>query len=89
MSLDHDDADAVLRFSDDVDAALSEAASGFEPWTLRLIGLWVVAGALITLAVRSNGALSTILYILGFAVVAVWAAGFHLAKGDRDRWYSL
>jgi hypothetical protein len=87
MSLDHDDAGAVRRFSEEVDRALAEAAAGFEPWTIRLIAAWVLAGALLTVAVLTDGAVSTILYALGILLVAGWAAGFYRARGDRARWF--
>jgi hypothetical protein len=87
MSLDHADNEAVLRFTDDVERALQDAAAGFEPWTLRLLGAWVIAGALLTGAVLADGAFSTILYVLGIAVVAVSVAGFYVARGERARWF--
>jgi hypothetical protein len=86
MSLDHADDEAVLRFTHDVDRALEEAAPGFEPWTVRLLGAWVLAGALLTGAVLADDALSTILYVLGLAAVVLSTAGFYIAR-DRARWF--
>jgi hypothetical protein len=74
-ALEHSDEAAVDRFTDAVDAALVAGAAGRQAITLRLMAMWVVAGVLLTLAVLANGALSTILYILGFAVLVVALAG--------------
>jgi hypothetical protein len=87
MSLDHADDRAVLEFTQDVERELERAAPGFEPWTLRLLGAWVVAGALLTGAVLADGALSTVLYVLGIAAVAISVAGFYVASGERARWF--
>jgi hypothetical protein len=86
MSLDHRDDAAVRAFTDEVDEHLGLGESGLEPWTLRLLGAWVLAGALITLAVRTDGGLSTALYLLGFVVVAAWVAGFYAARDDAH-WF--
>ena len=75
MTLQHDDEAAVDRFTDAVDEALEQGAAGRQDATLRLIAFWVVAGAVLTLAVRTNSALSTILYIIGIALVVMWLAG--------------
>jgi hypothetical protein len=88
MSLDHHDADAVQRFTEEVDEALAAASpDGFATWTARLVGAWLLGLALITLAVRSDGAVSTVLYLLGLAVVAFWVVGFYSARGERARWF--
>jgi len=75
MTLQHDDEEAVDRFTDAVDAALVRGSAGTQGMTLRLIGLWIVAGVFLTLAVLADDALSTILYIIGFAVLVLALAG--------------
>lgn len=87
MSLDHRDDEAVFRFSEEVDSHLGREGVRLEPWTLRLIGAWVIGGLLITLAVRSDGALSTVLYLVAFAIIAVWVAGFYVARSHGAHWY--
>jgi len=87
MSLDHQDDAAVLRFSDEVDSRLGRPGVTLESWTLRLIATWLAAGLLITVAVRTDGALSTALYLVAFVIVAVWVAGFYLARGSDSHWY--
>jgi hypothetical protein len=87
MSLDHHDAAAVDRFTEDVDRALETGCSGPQGWTVRLIALWLVAGALFSAALRSHDALATVLYVVGLGVVAVWVGGFYLARGERERWF--
>lgn len=86
MSLDHRDDAAVLAFSQDVDSQLGREGSGLEPWTIRLVAAWLVGGVLITLAVRSDGAVSTALYVVALAIVAFWVAGFY-ARGRDAHWY--
>lgn len=86
MSLDHRDDTAVSAFTEEVDRHLGAGESGLEPWTLRLLGAWVVTGLLITLAVRSDGALSTVLYLAALLAIAVWVAGFYVAR-DRAHWF--
>jgi len=75
MTLQHDDEEAVDRFTDAVDAALARGAAGKQAITIRLIGMWIAAGVSLTLAVLSDDALSTVLYIIGFALLAVALAG--------------
>lgn len=87
MSLDHQDDEAVFRFSEEVDRQLGYGESGLEPWTLRFIVLWVLGGVVVTLAVRSDGALSTALYLVAFAIVATWVVGFYVARGQKAHWY--
>jgi hypothetical protein len=74
-ALEHSDEAAVDRFTDAVDAALVRGSAGKQAITLRLMGMWVVAGVFLTLAVLANDALSTVLYIIGFALLAVALAG--------------
>jgi hypothetical protein len=83
MSLQHDDEAAVDRFTDDVDAALARGAEGRQDETLRLLGVWVVAGVLLTLAVLASGALSAVLYVVGIVLVVASIAGplRHAAPG--------
>jgi hypothetical protein len=71
MTLQHDDEDAVDRFTASVDEALIRGAAGRQNAAIRLIGMWMAAGAILTLAVLADDALSTILYILGIALVVV------------------
>lgn len=87
MSLDHRDDDAVLRFTEDVDSRLGREGTGLEPWSVRLVAAWAVSGALVMLAVRSDGELSTVLYLVAFAIIAVWVAGFYAARGEGARWF--
>jgi hypothetical protein len=75
MTLQHDDEDAVDRFTASVDEALARGAAGRQDVTIRLMGMWVVAGVILTLAVLADDALSTILYIIGIALVVVSLAG--------------
>ena len=82
MSLDHRDDAAVGAFADEVDRHLGQGESGLEPWTVRLLAAWLLGGILLTLAVRTDGALSTALYLIGFVVVAAWVAGFYAARDD-------
>ena len=86
MSLDHRDEAAVDAFTDEVDRHLGDSASGLEPWAVRLVAVWAVAGVLITLAVRTDGAVGTALYLAGFLAIALWVAGFYLARGDAH-WF--
>ena len=86
MSLDHGDEAAVNAFTDEVDQHLGRGESGLEPWTIRLLGVWLVAGVLITLAVRSDGGLSTALYLASFVAIALWVAGFYVARDDTH-WF--
>ena len=88
MSLDHHDAAAVERFTAEVDTALGAASAGPQGWTVKLIGVWLVAAAVLTAAIRSDGVLATILYVAGLAVVVAWVAGFYLARGERERWFA-
>lgn len=87
MSLDHRDDGAVLAFSEEVDSHLGRGESGLEPWTLRLLAMWAVSGLLITLAVRSDGVLSGVLYAVALVIVVVWVAGFYVARGEGAHWY--
>ena len=73
--LEHDDEAAVDRFTAAVDEALVAGAAGRQAITIRLIGMWVLAGILLTLAVLADDALSTILYVLGIATLVVALAG--------------
>jgi hypothetical protein len=75
MTLQHDDEAAVDRFTAEVEQALVRGAVGKQEITLRLIATWIVAGALLTLAVLTDDALSTILYVLGIAVVVLAFSG--------------
>jgi hypothetical protein len=86
MTLQHDDEAAVDRFTDEVDAALRAGSAGTQDAALRLIGVWIAAGALLTLAVRTNDALSTVLYIAGIALVVFALARVlpTLAPARRD-----
>jgi hypothetical protein len=86
MTLDHDDSAAVDAFVDRVDRAIDDAAPGYASWTLPLIALWVAVGATLTLAVRAEGTVTILLYLVGVVGVAVWVAGFYLARG-RARWF--
>ena len=86
MTLDHGDQGAVSAFTEEVDQRLGRGESGLEPWSIRLVGAWVLSGALITLAVRSDGALSTVLYVAGIITIAAWVAGFYLAR-DGAHWF--
>ncbi len=86
MSLDHRDDGAVSAFALEVDQHLGREGSGLEPWTVRLVAAWLIGGVLMTLAVRSDGALSTVLYLATFVVVAAWVAGYYLARGD-GHWF--
>ena len=86
MSLDHGDDGAVSAFTEEVDQRLGRGESGLEPWTVRLAAVWLVGGALITFAVRSDGALSTALYLAAMLTVAVWVAGFYMARED-SHWF--
>ncbi len=76
MSLDHRDEAAVDAFTDEVDRHLGGRSSGLEPWAVRLLAAWAVAGVLITLAVRTDGVVGTALYLAGFAAIAIWVTGF-------------
>ncbi len=86
MSLDHGDDAAVSAFTEEVDQRLGRGESGLEPWTVRLLGAWVLSGVLITLAVRSDGAMSTVLYLGALITVVAWVAGFYLAR-DGAHWF--
>lgn len=86
MSLDHGDDAAVSAFTEEVDQRLGRGESGLEPWTVRLLAVWLIGGALITLAVRSDGGLSTVLYLVALLSVAVWVAGFHMARSG-SHWF--
>jgi hypothetical protein len=86
MSLDHRDDAAVLAFSEEVDSRLGRGEAGVEPWTIRLISAWVLSGLLITLAVRSDGVLGTVLYVAALAIVVVWVLGFY-ARASKTHWY--
>ncbi len=78
MSLDHRDDVAVSTFADEIDQRLGRGESGLEPWTLRLLAVWVLSGVLITAGVRSDGVISTLLYLTALLTVAVWVAGFYV-----------
>ena len=86
MSLDHRDDAAVSAFALEVDQHLGREGSGLEPWTVRLLAAWLVGGVLMTLAVRSDGAMSTVLYLATLVVVAAWVAGFYVAR-DGSHWF--
>ncbi len=86
MSLDHGDTIAVSAFTDEVDRRLGAGQSGLEPWTVRLLGVWILGGALVTLAVRTEGVLSGVLYLAAFITIAVWVAGFYVAR-DSAHWF--
>ena len=86
MTLDHHDRDAVDAFVDSVERAIDDAAPGHASWTLPLIAVWIAVGVALTLAVRAEGALATLLYVVGLAGAAAWVAGFYVARG-RARWY--
>jgi hypothetical protein len=86
VSLDHRDDAAVDAFAAEVDSHLGSGGSGLEPWAVRLVAVWAVAGVLITLAVRSDGGLSTALYLAGFVAIALWVAGFYAARDDTH-WF--
>lgn len=73
--LEHSDEAAVDRFTSAVDDALAAGAVGRQAITIRLMATWVVAGVLLTLGVLAHGALSTICYLLGFAVLVLALAG--------------
>ena len=88
MTLDHHDEESVDAFVDDVDRTLSEAAPGFQEWTLRLIGCWVAGGLVMTGGVRADGGLSTVLYVVAIAILVVWVVGFYRARGERARWFN-
>jgi hypothetical protein len=86
MTLQHDDEAAVDRFTDEVDAALRTGSVGTQDAALRLIGVWIAAGALLTLAVRTSDALSTVLYVAGIGLLVLALAQFlpSLARSPRD-----
>jgi hypothetical protein len=86
VSLDHRDDGAVSAFTEEVDQRLGRGESGLEPWTVGLLAAWVLSGVLITLAVRSDGAVSTVLYLVAFVTVAVWVTGFYSARGG-SHWF--
>lgn len=48
-----------------------------------LVGLLVVAGLVLTLALRTD---TDWLYVLGLALTVVWVAGLYLARGQA-RWF--
>jgi hypothetical protein len=75
MTLQHDDEEAVDRFTASVDEALALGAAGRQDATIRLIGIWIVAGVFLTLGVLTHGAVSTILYIIGIVLVVVALGG--------------
>jgi hypothetical protein len=83
MTTDYEDQASIDAFAAHVEAELDAAAPGHAMWPL--IGCWLVAGALLTLAVRfSVGAL----YVLGLLVVAFAVTGFLRASG-RGGWWGL
>ncbi len=86
MSLDHRDDAAVSAFALEVDQHLGREGSGLEPWTVRLLAAWLVGGVIMTLAVRSDGAISTVLYLATLVVVAAWVAGYYVAR-DGAHWF--
>jgi hypothetical protein len=69
MSVDYEDREQVEHFADSVDAALARAAPGNAAWTGILLAFWVLAGGVLTLAVRTD---SPILYAIGVIVVIGW-----------------
>jgi len=69
MTLQHDDLAAVDRFAESVDVALEEGAAGTQESALRLIATWVAAGIALTIAVRGSGAVSTVFYVVGLALL--------------------
>jgi hypothetical protein len=71
MSVDYEDREQVERFADSVEAALVRAAPGDAAWTGILLAVWVLAGGVLTLAVRTD---SPILYAIGSIVVIGWVA---------------
>ncbi len=86
MSLDHGDTIAVSAFTDEVARRLGAGQSEFEPWTLRLLAVLVLSGALITLSVRTDGVLTTALYLAALVSITLWVAGFYLAR-DPAHWF--
>lgn len=87
MALDHHDGEAVQRFCDEVDEALDRTGSGLEPWTLRLLGMWLAGGVASTLGVLTDGALSTALYLVAFAAILWWVVGFYDGRIGGTRLY--
>jgi hypothetical protein len=71
MSVDYEDREQVERFADSVDAALARAGPSKAAWTGILLAVWVLAGGVLTLAVRTD---SPILYAIGTIVVIGWVA---------------
>ena len=86
MSLDHGDDGAVSAFAAEIDQRLGRGEPRVEPWGARLAAVWLIGGALITLAVLSDGALSTVLYLVALLSVAVWVAGFYMAR-EGSHWF--
>jgi hypothetical protein len=84
MTTDFRDPAALDRYAADVETALDDRARE-HTMLWPLIGVWLVDGALLTLAVRRH---SGVLFVLGLIVVVVWVAGVFLARPGRDwlRW---
>jgi hypothetical protein len=83
MTTDYQDQASIDAYAAHVEAELDAAAPGNAMWPL--IGCWLLAGALLTLAVRFG---SGVLYVLGLLVVAFAVVGF-LRASDRGGWWGL
>jgi hypothetical protein len=86
MSLDHRDDAAVRAFTDEVDEHLGLGESGLEPGPSDCWEPGCSPAPSSRYAVRTDGGLSTALYLLGFVVVAAWVAGFYAARDDAH-WF--
>jgi hypothetical protein len=80
MTIDHSDQAAIDDYADAVERELDRHADPRGLWPL--VGLWILAGVLLTLAVRFDVGW---LFIVGSAVIAVWCAGY-LRRGGRSGW---
>ena len=81
--VDYQDGASIDAYANEVEHELDAHAPGVSMWPL--LGSWLVAGVLLTLAVRFH---TGVLYVVGLAAVALSVAGFYRGRGPA-RWWNF